>query len=115
LPEPLDPHYGGGIIRNSDFSAGLQGWSVFGYGSVAEGASASGNKFAVATNRTRPYQSVSQKLYLQNDTHYTLSGEEQLSAWFFFLGSFTMKAWGELYIPRFFLGGFLVCSLAAGK
>jgi hypothetical protein len=82
LPEPLDPHYGGGIIRNSDFSAGLQGWSVFGYGSVAEGASPSGNKFVVATNRTRPYQSVSQKLYLQNDTHYTLSGEE-LSVFFF--------------------------------
>ncbi|GJN08744.1 hypothetical protein PR202_ga26697 [Eleusine coracana subsp. coracana] len=75
LPEPLEAHYGGGIIRNSDFSAGLKGWSSFGYGVIAEGSSASGNVFAVAVNRTRPYQSVSQKVYLQNDTHYTLSGE----------------------------------------
>ena len=75
MPEPLEPHYGGGIIRNADFSAGLQGWSAFGYGVVEEGASASGNRYAVARNRTRPYQSVSQKVYLQNDTHYTLTGQ----------------------------------------
>jgi hypothetical protein len=37
--------------------------------------SASGNRYAVALNRTRPYQSVSQKVYLQNDAHYTLSGQ----------------------------------------
>ena len=78
MPEPLEPHYGGGIIRNSDFSAGLQGWSAFGYGVVEEGASASGNRYAVARNRTRPYQSVSQKVYLQNDTHYTLSGQSAI-------------------------------------
>ncbi|KAK3150786.1 hypothetical protein QOZ80_3AG0237760 [Eleusine coracana subsp. coracana] len=79
LPEPLEAHYGGGIIRNSDFSAGLKGWSSFGYGVIAEGSSASGNVFAVAVNRTRPYQSVSQKVYLQNDTHYTLSAWLQVS------------------------------------
>ncbi|CAN6301880.1 unnamed protein product [Urochloa humidicola] len=79
LPEPLEPHYGGGIIRNSDFSAGLQGWSAFGYGVVEEGSSASGNRYGVALNRTRPYQSVSQKVYLQNDTHYTLSAWLQVS------------------------------------
>ena len=70
----MDAHYGGGIIRNGDFSAGLQGWSAFGYGSLAVGSSPAGNRYAVATNRTRPYQSVSQKVLLQNDTHYTLSG-----------------------------------------
>uniref|UniRef100_A0A0D9VQV8 GH10 domain-containing protein n=1 Tax=Leersia perrieri TaxID=77586 RepID=A0A0D9VQV8_9ORYZ len=79
LPEPMDAHYGGGIIRNGDFTAGLQGWSAFGYGSLAEGTSLTGNKFAVATNRTRPYQSVSQKVLLQNDTHYTLSAWLQVS------------------------------------
>ncbi|TVU48020.1 hypothetical protein EJB05_07641 [Eragrostis curvula] len=79
LPEPLESHYGGGIIRNSDFSAGLKGWSAFGYGVIAEGASAAGNRFAVARNRTRPYQSVSQKVYLQNDTHYSLSAWLQVS------------------------------------
>ncbi|KAG2542692.1 endo-1,4-beta-xylanase 5-like [Panicum virgatum] len=73
LPEPLEPQYGGGILRNADFSAGLRGWSTFGYGSIAESKSAAGNGFAVALNRTRPYQSVSQKVYLQRDTHYTLS------------------------------------------
>ncbi|CAO2143534.1 unnamed protein product [Urochloa humidicola] len=79
LPEPLEPHYGGGIIRNSNFSAGLQGWSAFGYGVVEEGVSASGNRYGVVLNRTRPYQSVSHKVYLQNDTHYTLSAWLQVS------------------------------------
>uniref|UniRef100_A0A0D9Z3J8 GH10 domain-containing protein n=1 Tax=Oryza glumipatula TaxID=40148 RepID=A0A0D9Z3J8_9ORYZ len=79
LPEPMDAHYGGGIIRNGDFSAGLQGWSAFGYGSLAVGSSPAGNRYAVATNRTRPYQSVSQKVLLQNDTHYTLSAWLQVS------------------------------------
>lgn len=74
LPEPLEPQYSGGILRNANFSAGLQGWSAFGYGAVEEGLSATGNGYGVARNRTRPYQSVSQKVYLQNDTHYTLSG-----------------------------------------
>uniref|UniRef100_A0A0D3FF40 GH10 domain-containing protein n=1 Tax=Oryza barthii TaxID=65489 RepID=A0A0D3FF40_9ORYZ len=79
LPEPMDAHYGGGIIRNGDFSAGLQGWSAFGYGSLAVGSSPAWNRYAVATNRTRPYQSVSQKVLLQNDTHYTLSAWLQVS------------------------------------
>ncbi|KAL6867648.1 hypothetical protein ACP4OV_015672 [Aristida adscensionis] len=79
LPEPMETHYGGGIIQNADFSAGLRGWSPFGYGSVAEGTSPAGNRFAVALNRTRPYQSVSQKVHLQNDTHYTLSAWLQVS------------------------------------
>ncbi|CAM0871681.1 unnamed protein product [Alopecurus aequalis] len=79
LAEPLEPHYGGGVIVNPDFSAGLKGWSVFGYGSVDEATSATGNRYAVAGNRTRPYQSVSQKVYLQNDTHYTLSAWLQVS------------------------------------
>lgn len=79
LPEPLEPQYGGGILRNANFSAGLQGWSAFGYGAVEEGLSATGNGYGVARNRTRPYQSVSQKVYLQNDTHYTLSAWLQVS------------------------------------
>ncbi|KAL6867317.1 hypothetical protein ACP4OV_015341 [Aristida adscensionis] len=79
LAEPLAPQYGGGVLRNADFSAGLRGWSPFGYGSVAESTSAAGNAFAVALNRTRPYQSVSQKVYLQGDTHYTLSAWLQVS------------------------------------
>ncbi|XP_062209158.1 endo-1,4-beta-xylanase 5-like [Phragmites australis] len=79
LPEPLEPQYGGGILRNADFSAGLLGWSAFGYGSVCESVSAAGNGFAMALNRTLPYQSVSQKVYLQNDTHYTLSAWFQVS------------------------------------
>ncbi|KAF0918124.1 hypothetical protein E2562_022710 [Oryza meyeriana var. granulata] len=79
LPEPPEPQCGGGIVRNADFSAGLQGWSAFGYGSLAEGSSPAGNRFAVATNRTRPYRSVSQKVLLHNDTHYTLSAWLQVS------------------------------------
>ncbi|XP_015689806.1 endo-1,4-beta-xylanase 5-like [Oryza brachyantha] len=79
LAEPPEPQYGGGVVRNADFSAGLQGWSAFGYGSLAEGTSPAGNRYAMATNRTRPYQSVSQKVLLQNDTHYTLSAWLQVS------------------------------------
>ena len=90
MPEPLEPQYGGGILRNADFSAGLQGWSAFGYGVVEEGASASGNRYAVARNRTRPYQSVSQKVYLQRDTHYTLSGTIHRSIPLAFPASFAM-------------------------
>lgn len=75
LPEPLEPQYGGGILRNADFSAGLRGWSAFGYSSIAKSTSAAGNGFVVALNRTRPYMSVSQKVYLNGDTHYTLSGK----------------------------------------
>jgi hypothetical protein len=47
---------------------------------------ATGNRYAAAVNRTRPYHSVSQKVYLQNDTHYTLSGlaSHSCSVFFFF-------------------------------
>ncbi|CAM0902137.1 unnamed protein product [Alopecurus aequalis] len=73
LAEPLEPHYGGGVIVNPDFNAGLKGWSVSGDGSVAEGTS--GNRYAVAAGN----RSVSQKVYLRNDTHYTLSAWLQVS------------------------------------
>lgn len=83
LAEPPEPQYGGGIVRNAGFSAGLLGWSPFGYSSVAEATSVTtGNSYAVARNRTKPYQSVSQKVYLQNDTHYTLSAWLQVSGSF---------------------------------
>ncbi|KAL6648626.1 hypothetical protein ACP70R_012850 [Stipagrostis hirtigluma subsp. patula] len=75
----MEPHYGGGIIRNADFSAGLEGWTAFGYSSVAASASAAGNRYAVTLNRTWAHQSVSQKVQLQNDTHYTLSAWLQVS------------------------------------
>ena len=116
LPEPLEPQYGGGILRNADFSAGLRGWSTFGYGSIAESKSAAGNGFAVALNRTRPYQSVSQKVYLQRDTHYTLSGAihhpdpSRSHASFVMMPS---RGWKELIELR--SAARLYCSVVAGR
>nr|CAD1837817.1 unnamed protein product [Ananas comosus var. bracteatus] len=56
LAEPLKPQYGGGIIRNPEFNAGLRGWSNFGFSTDATRASASGNTFAVVRSRRKPYQ-----------------------------------------------------------
>jgi hypothetical protein len=113
LAEPLEPHYGGGVIVNPDFNAGLKGWTVFGYGTVGEASSAAtGNRYAVATNRTRPYQSVSQKVYLQNDTHYTLSGLNLIAPTYTSLSSKLVRtvAHGGYVVRNVQLG----CRLATG-
>ncbi|XP_020584215.1 uncharacterized protein LOC110027221 [Phalaenopsis equestris] len=74
LAEPLEPQYGGGIILNPDFERGIQEWSSFGYGRIAERTSSTGNKYLAFTHsRSRPYQSVSQKLLLHKDNLYTFS------------------------------------------
>lgn len=74
LANPLKPQYGGGIIKNPELNEGLKGWSSFGEAKIRHRESQSGNKFILAHKRHQPYDSLSQKLYLENDKIYTFSG-----------------------------------------
>nr|XP_009406807.1 PREDICTED: uncharacterized protein LOC103989627 [Musa acuminata subsp. malaccensis] len=73
LAEPQRPQYGGGIVRNPEFNDGLKGWSVFGYGKLAERTSDTGNRFLATDGRSLSHQSMSQKIYLQRGMLYTFS------------------------------------------
>ncbi|CAL9146738.1 unnamed protein product [Musa hybrid cultivar] len=73
LAEPPRPQYGGGIVRNPEFNDGLKGWSVFGYGKLAERTSDTGNRFLATDGRSLSHQSMSQKVYLQRGMLYTFS------------------------------------------
>ncbi|KAF9621187.1 hypothetical protein IFM89_016681, partial [Coptis chinensis] len=79
LAEPLKPQYEGGIINNPEFNNGLVGWSIFGHGKIEKRNSKEGNTFAVAHTRYNPYDSFSQKLYMQKEKIYTLSAWIQVS------------------------------------
>lgn len=92
LAEPPKPQYGGGIIN-----AGLRGWSNSGLSADATRASASGKTFAVVRSRRKPYQSVSQKVYLHKEKLYTLSGDTQ-KATQFHSGVFCI--WAHTHLPR---------------
>lgn len=85
----LNPHkaqYGGGIIKNPELNKGLKGWSTFGNAKIEQRVSR-GNQFIVAHTRTHPHDSISQKLFLEKDKLYTLSGILFISHTFlFFLG-----------------------------
>ncbi|URE25731.1 hypothetical protein MUK42_32664 [Musa troglodytarum] len=72
--KPPRPQYGGGIVRNPEFNDGLKGWSVFGYGQIAERTSDKGNRFLATDRRSLSQQSMSQKVYLQKGMLYTFSG-----------------------------------------
>ncbi|CAL9071899.1 unnamed protein product, partial [Musa textilis] len=73
IAEPPRPQYGGGIVRNPEFNDGLKGWSVFGYGQIAERTSDKGNRFLATDRRSLSQQSMSQKVYLQKGMLYTFS------------------------------------------
>jgi len=74
LTIPQKPQYNGGIIKNPELNDGLQGWTAFGNARI-EHRESLGNKYVVANNRNQPHDSVSQKIYLQNGLHYSLSGK----------------------------------------
>ena len=75
MAEPLKPHYGGGILVNPEFNNMLSGWVSFGYANVEHKVSKSGNTYAVAVNRSVPHHSISQKVQLQKDSLYSVSGK----------------------------------------
>jgi hypothetical protein len=80
----MKPLYKGGMIQNGEFNNGLMGWST--YRNIKAGVvkSPSGNKFAVVHGASSPSgasdaaaspsHSVYQKIQMQGDTHYSLSG-----------------------------------------
>ncbi|KAH9655658.1 GH10 domain-containing protein [Citrus sinensis] len=78
LEKPHKPQYGGGIIKNPELSHGLKGWSAFGNAKIEQRESG-GNKFLVAHGRSQPYDSISQKVYLEENKFYTLSAWIQVS------------------------------------
>ncbi|CAJ1977330.1 unnamed protein product [Sphenostylis stenocarpa] len=79
LAEPERAQYGGGIIVNPGFDHNIEGWSVFGKGSIKERISNEGNRFIVAHNRTQPLDCFSQKVQLRKGMLYTFSAWFQVS------------------------------------
>jgi len=66
--------YRGGIIVNPGFDHNINGWKVFGNGTIEERVSNNGNRFIVASKRTQPLDSFSQKVQLKKGMIYTFSG-----------------------------------------
>ncbi|XVF01394.1 hypothetical protein REPUB_Repub04eG0084600 [Reevesia pubescens] len=79
LAQPYKAQYGGGIIKNPEFNSGLIGWSTFGNATIEHREESNGNKFIVALSRNQFYDSVSHKLYLENNKFYTFSAWIQVS------------------------------------
>ncbi|CAH9072613.1 unnamed protein product, partial [Cuscuta europaea] len=79
---PMKPQYNGGLLVNSEFNDGLNGWYSFrnDHVNLTTGISKEGNNFIIASNREEPFDSFSQKIELKKDNHYILSGTEQYSA-----------------------------------
>lgn len=79
----MKPLYKGGIVQNSEFNSGLMGWSTYRNIKAGVSSSPSGNKFAVVhgagsyvtrSGKPLPSHSVYQRVQLQGDRHYSLSG-----------------------------------------
>jgi hypothetical protein len=79
MDNPMAPLYNGGIIQNSEFNNGLTGWSVpWGVQAVAR-TSPSGNNFTMSrSNGAKTSRTVFQKIQMQNNNHYALSGTVRL-------------------------------------
>jgi hypothetical protein len=75
LSSPMNSLYKGGIIQNSEFNSGLMGWLVPVGVQAGVSSSPSGNKYASAKSKGQPSRSVYQKIQMQTNTHYALSGE----------------------------------------
>lgn len=75
LEIPLKPQYNGGIIVNPDLrDGGSLGWTPFGNAKV-DFRKIGNHNFVVARDRKQPYDSVSQKVYLEKGLLYTFSGK----------------------------------------
>ncbi|KAK7312238.1 hypothetical protein VNO77_35967 [Canavalia gladiata] len=78
LAQPQKAQYNGGIIQNPELNDGLNGWTAFGDPKI-ELRESLGNKYVVAHSRNQAWDTVSQKIYLHKDMHYTLSAWIQVS------------------------------------
>ncbi|KAL4280435.1 hypothetical protein GQ457_03G003660 [Hibiscus cannabinus] len=68
----------GGIVVNPEFDMGLEGWEAYGDAKI-ELRELAGNKFIAAHARNQPCGSISQKLNLQREMHYSFSAWIQVS------------------------------------
>nr|XP_016485232.1 PREDICTED: probable endo-1,4-beta-xylanase C [Nicotiana tabacum] len=73
LERPLNPQYSGGIAINPELNNGLNGWTKFGSARIETRTSKEGNVFIVASHRTQPSDSFSQRFYVEKDKMYTIS------------------------------------------
>ncbi|XP_059648018.1 endo-1,4-beta-xylanase 4-like isoform X2 [Cornus florida] len=79
LVNPLEPQYEGGLVANPNFEDGIEGWGRFGDAKIEARRASMGNKFIVAYNRSQPYDSFSQWLYLEEGLLYSFSAWVQIS------------------------------------
>ncbi|PHT63947.1 hypothetical protein T459_32245 [Capsicum annuum] len=79
LKNPLKPQYNGGIVVNSEFNDGLNGWSLAGGAKIGNNVSSDGNKFIVASERKGSYHGFSQTFQLDKDKFYVISGWVQVN------------------------------------
>ncbi|KAK8562817.1 hypothetical protein V6N12_010886 [Hibiscus sabdariffa] len=68
----------GGIVVNPELDTGLEGWEAYGNTKI-ELRELAGNKFIAAHARNQPCGSISQKLSLQRQMHYSFSAWIQVS------------------------------------
>ncbi|KAM7478993.1 hypothetical protein LguiA_027206 [Lonicera macranthoides] len=66
-------------MANPKFDKGLEGWGVFGHGTIEVRKSRMGNQFIVAKHRTQPHDSFSLWLHLQEGNYYTFSAWVQIN------------------------------------
>ncbi|KAJ8763521.1 hypothetical protein K2173_002404 [Erythroxylum novogranatense] len=79
LTEPQRAQYRGGTIKNPDFDHGIDGWTVFGHGSIIEGTSKDGNKYIIAKDRTQPLDGLSQMVQFEQRQIYSFSAWVQVN------------------------------------
>ncbi|XP_051132506.1 endo-1,4-beta-xylanase 5-like [Andrographis paniculata] len=79
LDKPQPPLYNGGIIVNSQFNKGLNGWKTYGDAKIERAESEDGNTYIIATARRQPFHSFSQKIYLEKDKLYSFSAWLRIS------------------------------------
>ncbi|KZV38840.1 hypothetical protein F511_32407 [Dorcoceras hygrometricum] len=78
LSSPLRPQYGGGMIKNPEFDAGLDSWGSFGHADISQRGS-NGNNYVVASQRRQAHSSVKQTVQLDKDKYYVFSAWIQVS------------------------------------
>ncbi|XP_073127925.1 endo-1,4-beta-xylanase 5-like [Henckelia pumila] len=100
MKNPLAPQYGGGIVRNPEINRGLEGWTRFGDSKIEHRQSEDGNKYIVASNRSRSFHSFSQRFHLEKEKLYTFSawlqvshGEAHIAAMFKTKDSYETAGW----------------------
>jgi len=109
LEIPLKPQYNGGIIVSPDVRDGTLGWTPFGNAKV-DFRKIGNHNFVVARDRKQPFDSVSQKVYLEKGLLYTFSGKNNSD--FVFLAPHSLRFCSNSNLMYFV---FLVAWLQVSK